>query len=172
MLKLKSVRYIKVFFGFANFHKKFIKNFNKNKIAASLMLILKNVFSNSNSPIDNLTPDVIADIVDVSRAEVVFSNKLCDGNIENLFIAANWAKSKKSKFIESKKLKLSKFKKLNLVKKLNFAKDNFFRTDFFILKAKKTFTHLWKAFTKTSNLYYFQSQSQIFIEIDVLRFLI
>lgn len=74
--------------------------------------------------------------------------------------------------IVSKNKNLSKYKKLVLAKRLDFAKANSSETDFLIFKAKKTFIHLWKLFTKLSILYHFDPKSYIWIETDASGFVI
>ncbi len=74
-----------------------------------------------------------------------------DRNFENLSTASKSAKSKKSKLTKSKKSDLPK---------VNFAKVNS-GTDFIPPKAKKAFIHLWKAFTKTPILRYYNPKCHI-----------
>lgn len=66
------------------------------------------------------------------------------GNIKNLSTVTNLAKFKKSDLIKSKKRKLTKSKKSDLIKTkiLDFAKADFFKTDFLTFKAKKAFIYL------------------------------
>lgn len=73
-----------------------------------------------------------------------------------------------SKLAKTKKPDLAKFQKSKLieVKKLDFATAQISRTDFLILKAKKTFIHLGKAFTKVLILPYFNPKCHICIKID------
>ncbi len=66
-------------------------------------------------------------------------------------------------------LKLTKSKKLDLPK-ANFAKVNSSGPDFLTPKAKKVFIHLWKAFTKTLILRYFDSEYHIRIETNALGY--
>ena len=68
-------------------------------------------------------------------------------SIKNLSTAAKLVKSKKPKMTN-------------------------FETNFFTLKAKKAFTHLQKAFTKASILYYFDPKHYICIETNVLGYAI
>ncbi len=83
-------------------------------------------------------------------------------NFENLLTAAKLAKSKKSKSTKSKKLDLTKG---------NFAKINS-GTDFLTPKAKKAFTHQWKAFTEAPILRHFNPEYHIRIETDALGYTI
>lgn len=81
------------------------------------------------------------------------------------------AKSKKSDLTKPIKSKLIKSKKSDLLKS-NFAKVDFFGMDFHIFKTKKTFIHLWKAFTKASLFKYFDSKYHIQIETNILGYII
>lgn len=56
--------------------------------------------------------------------------------------------SKKQNLVNLKKLKLIK------AKNLHFANIHFFKADFLIIKAKKTFKHLLKIYCKPSNFCY------------------
>lgn len=68
--------------------------------------------------------------------------------------------------------KLTKIKKLKLIKtkRLNVAKVNFFKTDFLILKTKKTFINLWKAIIKAPNFHHLDLKYYIYIEIDIIKY--
>ena len=73
---------------------------------------------------------------------------------------------------KSKKLKLTKFKKLNLIKVQNFAKTNFFETNFLTFKAKKTFIYLQNTFTKVLIFYHFDLKYHICIKINTSKYVI
>ena len=66
----------------------------------------------------------------------------------------------------STSVKLTKSKKPDLAK-ANFVKNNSFKTDFLIFKAKKAFMHLQKAFTKAPILRHFYSKYYIRIKTDI-----
>ena len=79
-------------------------------------------------------------------------------NIKNRSIVIKSAKSKKPKLIK--------------IKKSDFVEANSSETDFFTSKAKKTFTHLQKAFTKIPIFQHFDLKYYIYIEIDALGYAI
>lgn len=54
----------------------------------------------------------------------------------------------------------------------DFTKTDSFGTDFLILGAKKTFIHLYKAFTKVSIFYHFDLKYYIYIKTDILEYII
>ncbi len=117
----QSVRDIQVFLGFANFYKRFIRNFSK--IAASLTLIL---WITGNNDLD-----AQANGHKENQNTIAGASGTDDGgvgeSIKNLSIVANLAKSKKSILTKSKKSDLPK---------ANFAKVNS-GTNFHTPEAKK-----------------------------------
>ena len=127
--ELLSVRDIQVFLNFANFYRRFIKNFSKIAVLLTLML------RTTNKPTGNKLQSTYTKNQNAlgiaGRADMGKMGR----NIKNLSTIANLAKSKKSKLTKPKKSDLSN------------AKANF-QPDFLSFKAKKTFIHLQKAFTK------------------------
>ena len=150
-----SVRDISVFFNFANFYRKFIKNFNE--ITASLTLMLE--ITNNEALSIQATQDKTNEAVLASDNGDGGGGGRVDRSIENLLIITNLAKSKKSK--------LTKPKKSDLIN----VKANI-RTDFLIFGAKKAFIHLQKAFIKVLIFIYFDLKHYIWISADVFRYAI
>ena len=110
-----------MFLGFANFYRKFIKNFSR--IAIPLTPILQT--TNDEALSTQATEDKKNKAVSTGLSE---GGRVCGvgGSIENLSIIVNLAKSK-----------LTKPKKVGLPNtKVNF------RTDFLISKAKEAFIYL------------------------------
>ena len=117
-----------MFLGFANFYRKFIKNFGR--ITAPLISMLQ--------IIDDKTLSIQATKnkknQDVSASADNIGGDRVDKNMKNLCTIAKLAKSKKPK--------LTKPKKLDLIKAQNFVKANSSEMDFLTSEAKKTFIHL------------------------------
>ncbi len=67
---------------------------------------------------------------------------------------------------------MTKPKKSDLIKAQNFAKVNSSKMDFLTVKAKEAFIHLSKAFSKAPILRHFDMESYIWIETDVLEYVI
>ena len=135
--KPQLVKDIQVFLGFANFYRRFIRNFSR--IAAPFTLILQTTDDETFSiqAIENRkNQDEPSSIAGTSSSSV-------GRNIKNLSTIAKWTKSKRSD-----------------LPKAQFAKINF-GTDFLTLKAKKTFIHLWKAFTEALILGHFDPECHI-----------
>ncbi len=140
-LEPQSVRDIQVFLGFANFYRRFIRNFSR--IAAPLTSMLR------------ITDDEALSIQAIrnEKNQYALANAGAGGgagdgtgggkSIKNLSTAAKLAKSKKP----------------------NFAKSNS-RTDFLTLGAKEAFIHLRKAFTKALIFRHFDLNRHIWIETD------
>ncbi len=111
-LDRQSVRDIQVFLGFANFYRRFIKNFGK--IAALLTSILQitkkltNIEPQSTQAKKQDIPNSVSGIDSIG------------GDIENLLSIVELAKSKK----------------------LNLTKSNSLKTNFLFLGAKKAFIYL------------------------------
>ncbi len=122
----QSIRDIQMFLGFANFYRRFIKNFSR--IAAPLTSMLRT----TNESIGDETQSTQAENQDVPSAACGASGGGVGGSFENLSTAAKSAKSKKSKLTKPKKSDLPK---------ANFARVNS-GTDFLTPEAKKAFIHL------------------------------
>ncbi len=150
--KPQLVRDIQVFLGFANFYRKFIKNFSR--IAAPLTSMLQTTGNN------NL--DIQADQNEKNQDALNNAGGTSDagggGSIKNLATAAKSVKSKKPK--------------LTKTKKSDFARANYSEMDFFISEAKKTFIYLWKAFSEALILRHFDPERHIRIETNTLRYAI
>ncbi len=143
----QSVRDIQVFLGFANFYKRFMRNFSR--IAAPLTSMLRI----TNESIGEKTQSTQTGNQDVSSAAGGADGDEVGGSIKNLSTVANLAKSKKSK------------------SKANFAKANS-GTDFLTFRAKKAFIHLRKAFTEAPILSHCDSERHIHIETKALGYVI
>ncbi len=89
--KLQSVRDIQMFLGFANFYKKFIKNFSR------ITTPLTSIFRTTDESTGNKTQTTSTKNVDGTNAAGKADSDRVDRNIENLSIIPNSAKSKKSK---------------------------------------------------------------------------
>lgn len=123
----------------------------------SLISILKTILSSSGSNAIGFTKEVIGirltNIINISNNKIIssdkvnISNKIVDKDIKNL-----------PTIIELVKFKISNLTKSDLAKSKNsnFIKAKFYKTDFFIFKAKKTFTYLWKTFIKVLIIHYFE----------------
>ncbi len=140
-----------MFLGFANFYRKFIKNFSR--IIIPLISILQTIGNNDLGAQTNRhkeNQDTIAGASGAGSGGVGRNN-------QNLSTIANLAKSKKSKLTKSKKSDLPKVNS---------------RTDFLTSQAKKAFIHLQKTFTKAPMFRYFDPKCHIRIETDVLGYAI
>ncbi len=127
-LEPQSVRDIQVFLGFANFYRKFIKNFNRIVILLTSMLrTIDNEALSTQVTENEKNQDILNGIAEANSGGV-------DRNIKNLSIIVKSAKFKKPK--------LTKPKKSDLVKAQNFAKTNSSKIDFLTPKAKKAFIYL------------------------------
>ncbi len=147
-----------MFVDFANFYRRFIRNFST--IVVSLTSILQKTGNNDlgvQTSRHKENQDAIADAGSASNGKISRS-------IKNLSTVAKLAKSKK--------LKLTKPKKSDLIKAQNFAKANSSRTDFLTSEAKKVFIHLQKNFTKTLILKHFDLEYHIRIKTDALEYAI
>ncbi len=145
----QSVRDIQVILGFANFYRRFIRNFSR--IAAPFTSILRT----TNKSTGDETQSTQA--IENERNQDVPASAGSGGvgrSFENLSIAAKSTKSKKSD-----------------LSKANFARVNS-GTDFLTLKAKQAFIYLRKAFTKALILRHFDPECHIRIETDALGFII
>ena len=148
----KSIRDIQVFLGFANFYRRFIKNFSR--IDTPLTSILR-------------TTSQLSDACSLSiRANDNNYNQEVGGGSGGAGAAGkkvkNPSKAEKSK-ISAKSKKLAKAKKLNTdftKAKANEASG----TDFLTSEARETFIRLRKAFTEAPILHHFDLESHIQIE--------
>ena len=130
-----------MFLGFANFYKRFIRNFGR--IAALLI----SMFQTRND--ETLSNQGTKDKRNETALAGVNSGGVSSGvseNIKNLSTAINLAK--KSKLIKLKKAGLP-----------NIKADS--RTDFLTPEAKKAFIHLQKAFIKAPILKHFDPEHYI-----------
>ncbi len=137
----QSVRNIQVFLGFANFYRKFIRNFCR--IAAPLTSMLQT--TNESTRDENQSTQATENERNQGALSGIDSGSV-DRDIKNLSSVVKSAKSKKP----------------------NFAKANS-GTDFLTPKAKKAFIHLQKAFTKALILRHFDLECHIRIETDASR---
>ncbi len=148
--KPQSVIDIQVFLGFANFYRRFIKNYNR--IVVPFTLILQ-ITDNNNLTIqankNKKNQDTLRGNGSIGGGDKV------DRSIKNLSIVAKSTKSKKSD-----------------LPKANFVKVYFFETDFLTLESKKTFIHLQKTFTKTLILRQFDLEPYLQIETNTLKYTI
>ncbi len=140
-----------MFVGFANFYRRFIRNFIR--IAAPLTLILWT----TNESTGDETQITQAENQDALGAAVGAGGGGVGGSFKNLSTTIKLAMSKKPKLTKSKKSDLAKANS---------------GTDFLIPKAKKAFIHLRKAFTKTPILRYFDPECHIWIETNASRYAI
>ena len=136
-----------MFLGFINFYKKFIRNFNRVVVLLNSMLqTINNNGLNTQASQNKKNQDV----------PNCASNSACEGeageSIKHLSMATKLTKPKLTK-----------------PKKLDFA---FSGADFLTFKAKKTFIHLQKAFTKAPILSYFDLECHIRIKTDALEYAI
>ena len=134
--KLQLVRDIQVFLGFANFYRRFIRNFSK--IAALFTLI----FWTKNKLTGDKTQSIQTENQDVLSATGRADTDGISGSIKNLSTIANLARSKKSKL------------------KANFVKPHS-ETDLLTLRAKKAFIYLQKTFIKDTILRHFDPNCHI-----------
>ncbi len=138
----QSVRDIQVFLGFANFYRRFIKNFCR--IAALLTSILR---TTNKLTRDETKSTQAIETKENQDATAGVSSAGSGGSINNLLTIVKLAKSKKP----------------------NFAKVNF-GMDFLTSGAKKAFIHLRKAFTEALILRHFDQKCHIQIKIDALGY--
>ncbi len=142
--KLQSVKDIQIFLGFANFYRRFIKNFSN--ITALLTSILQTTDeSTSNGSQSTLTNASKKNQGTLSGGD----SGSVDGDIKNLSFVVKLAKSKKP----------------------NFTKANS-RTDFLTPGAKEAFIHLRKAFIEALILEHFDLKRHIRIETNTLGYII
>ncbi len=140
----QSVRDIQVFWGFANFYRRFIRNFSR--IAAPLTLMLRT----TNKSTSNETQSTRATENEENQdAAAGVGGAGSGGSIKNLSTVIKLAKSKKP----------------------NFAKVNS-GTDFLTSGAKEAFIYLWKVFTEALILRHFDQECHIRIETDALGYAI
>lgn len=160
----KSVRYIQVFFGFANCYRKFVKNFNK--IPVPLSLILQTTAKSTDVKffsIQIIESQQNQDApLNVGEADRVDASNGSDKNPSNAGKQKNLTKSKKPKLAKSQKLNQT----------LDFARANFSKIDFLHSRAKKAFIRLQKAFTKAPIIYHLDSKTYIWIETNISSFTI
>ncbi len=136
----QPVRDIQVFLGFANFYRKFIRNFSR--IVATLTLMLRTTDeSTGNEPQNTQAKNQAAPGV-VGRA----GSGGVGGSFENLSTAVKSAKSKKPKLTKSKNSDLAKANS---------------GTDFLTPGVKEAFIYLRKAFTKAPILRHFDLECYI-----------
>ncbi len=143
--KAQSVRDVQVFIDFANFYRRFIRNFSR--IIGPLTSMLRT----TNESTGDETQSTQAENQDVPSAAGGAGGGGVGGSFENLSTAVKSAESKKPKLTKSKKSDLAKANS---------------GTDFLTPKAKKAFIHLQKAFTETLILRHFDSGCHIRIETD------
>ncbi len=148
----QSVRDIQIFLGFANFYRRFIRNFSRIAVPLTSMLQTTDNKALSTQAIENEKNQ------DAPNAAKGADGGNISGSIKNLSTAGKLAKSKKPK--------LTKRKRSNLIKA------HFSGTDFLTSKAKKVFIYLRKAFTKALILRHFDLEYHIRIETDVSRYAI
>ncbi len=140
-LETQSVRDIQVFFGFANFYRRFIWNFSR--IAATFTSILR-ITDDEALSIQAIGNEKNQDaLASAGAGGGAGGGAGVGGSIKNLSTAIKSAKSKKP----------------------NFAKTNS-GTDFLTPGAKEAFIHLRKAFTKAPILRHFDPDHHIRIETD------
>ncbi len=123
----QSVRDIQVFLGFANFYKRFIKNFSR--IAAPFTSMLQTTNESTGDEIQSTQ----AENQDAPGAAGGAGGGGVGRSFENLSTTVKSAESKKPKLTKSKKSDLAKANS---------------GTDFLTPEAKKAFIHLRKAFTE------------------------
>ncbi len=119
--ELQSVRDIQVFLGFANFYRRFIRNFSR--IAVPLTSMLRT----TNESTGDETQSTQAENHDAPGAAGGAGGGGGGGSFENLSTAVKSAKFKKPKLTKSKKSDLAKANS---------------GTDFLTPEAKKVFIHL------------------------------
>ena len=148
--KPQSVQNIQLFLGFANFYKRFIKNFSR--IATLLTLILQTTDKSTRNKAQSTQTEkqnVLNGVSSASDADGI------DGSIKNLSTVVKSTKSKKSDLL-----------------KANFVKVNSSGTGFLTCKAKKAFIYLRKAFIKASIHRLFNSKCYIYIKTNALEYAI
>ena len=132
------VRNIQVFLGFANFYRRFIRNFSRITAPLTSMLRTTDKEALSTQATENeRNQDASASAGSVGGGGV-------DGDIKNLSSVVKSAKSKKP----------------------IFAKTNSSETDFLTTGAREAFIHLRKAFTKAPILRHFDPERHIWIKTD------
>ena len=150
-LEPQSVRDIQVFLSFANFYRRFIRNFSR--ITASLTSMLQK--TNNEALSIQATKEERNEAISAGLGSSSVGDKVGE-NIKNLSTIINLVKSK-----------LTKPKKAGLPNtKVNS------KTDFLTPRAKKVFIHLQKAFTKAPILRHFDPKRHIWIETDALGYTI
>ena len=142
---LQSIRDIWVFLGFANFYKRFIKNFNR--IAASLISVFWTIDNSTSNEFQSTLTNASRNNQDRPGG---ISSKNVDRDIKNLLSVVKSTKSKKP----------------------NFVKASFAKMEFLIFEAKKAFIYLRKVFTKALILEYFDLKYYIYIKINILEYTI
>ena len=151
-LKLKSVRDILVFLGFANFYWQFIQDFSH--IATPHFLMLRT--TGSTRFVAN--PDEIEGEV---NSDSIIGNLVCGNEATNPIKGKNQAKSTKSKIlIKSKNHDFPK----SMIEKAG--------TGFLTSKARQAFTQLRQAFVEAPILHHFDPKSHIQIETNVSGYVI
>lgn len=148
--KFYSVQNIQVFLSSANLYQQFIKSLNK--IAASLILILKTIWSVLFTYISNFNV-----VVKPNNGKLIGVNTNISGNA----IGRKLKNLSKTKNIE----KLAEFKKPTKAKV-----DEIFKIGFFTLKSKVVFNQLRKSFTKVLIFCYFDLQYHIWIKTNVSNY--
>ncbi len=144
-LEPQSIRDIQVFLSFANFYRRFIRNFNR--IATPLTSIFQTI--------DDETLSTQATKNEKNQDALGGDDGTSgDANINNQSTAANVAKSKKPT--------------LTKTKKSDFAKVNSSGTDCLTQETKKAFIYLQKTFTKTPTLWHFDPEHYIHIKTVTL----
>ncbi len=138
-----------MFLGFANFYKRFIRNFSRIAVPPTSILQTTDE-STGNEPQNTQAENQAA-----PGAAGEAGGSEVGGSFENLSTAVKLAKSKKPK--------LTKFKKSDLPKASS-------ETDFLTFGAKETFIHLRKSFTKALILRHFDPECHIRIETDALGY--
>lgn len=136
--------------GFANFYKRFNKNFSKITISLIFLFQITKLADNNTLSIQTNKKKKNSDVVKIaSRA---FDNGVSKNN-KNIW-------------------NIKRLKNSTKLKKLILAKINFFNTNFFIFGVKEVFIYLLKAFTKASIFHYFDLKYYIQIKINALGYII
>ena len=142
-----------MFLCFANFYKRFIKNFSR--IAVLLTSILWTINKLTKNEVQSIEA---GNQISSSTASGVNKDRVGE-SIENLSTIVNLAKFKKSTLLEPKKSNLSNIK-------ANFG------TNFLISKTNKTFIYLQKTYIKSLILSHFYTKCFIWIKINTLEYII
>ncbi len=146
----QAVRDIQLFLGFANFYKRFIRNFSR--IAALFISMLRT----TNESTGDETQSTQAENQDIPSPVGGAGGGGFGRSFEKLSTAIKSAKSKKSNLTKPKKSDLPK---------ANFARVNS-GTDFLTSEEKKAFIRLQKAFTEVSIFRHFDLERHIRVETD------